>query len=104
VPRAALVRPVSALVRLSNGGECRRRRLGVAGDRIGCAFELPDHRAEFEFEQFENFLGGIAVRSIGRIDNDRRPHRQRFDRGYSRFQLAFFEIGGTPLATLGTCK
>jgi len=40
---------------LSNGGERRRRRLGVAGDRIGRAFELPDHRAEFEFEQFENF-------------------------------------------------
>jgi len=74
---------------LSNGGERRRRRLGVAGDRIGRAFELPDHRAEFEFEQFENFLGGIAVRSIGRIGNDRRPLRHRFDRGHRRFQLTF---------------
>jgi hypothetical protein len=49
----------------ADGGERRRRRLGAAGDRIGRAFELPDHRAEFEFEQFEDFLGGFAFRRAG---------------------------------------
>ena len=48
---------------LANRGESRSRGLGAAGDRIGRAFQLPDHRAQFEFEQFEDFRGGIAVRN-----------------------------------------
>ena len=59
---AALVRPVRASVRSRMVGERRRGGLGAAGDRIGGALELADHGAQFEFEQFEDFPGGIAVR------------------------------------------
>ena len=50
---------------LANGGERRGGGLGAAGDRIGRAFELADHRAEFEFEQFEDFPGGIVLGTAG---------------------------------------
>jgi len=37
------------------------RRLGAAGDRIGGALDLADHGAEFELQQFQDFLGGITL-------------------------------------------
>ena len=46
---------------LADGGKRRRGRLGAAGDRIGRALELADHRAKFEFQQFEDLLGRIAL-------------------------------------------
>ncbi len=61
VPCAALVRPVRASVRWRMVGQRGRGRLGAAGDRIGRALELADHGAEFEFQQFEDFLGRIAL-------------------------------------------
>src|SRR6266436_3518767 len=63
---------------LSNGGERRRRRLCAIGDRMGRAFELPDHGAELELEQFEDFPGGIAIRNAGYVSRDRRRRRNRY--------------------------
>ena len=73
---------------LADGGERRRRRLGAAGDRIGRALELPDHRAEFEFEQFEDFAGGIAGRVAGGIGRRPAPasRGRRLDGRRSRFR------------------
>ena len=39
----------------ADGGKRRRGRLGAAGDRIGRALELADHRAKFEFQQLQDF-------------------------------------------------
>ena len=50
---------------LADGGKRRGGRLGAAGDRIGRALELADHRAEFEFQQFEDGLGRIALGADG---------------------------------------
>ncbi len=71
---------------LADGCERRCGCLGATGDRIGCALELPDHRAEFKFEQFEDFPGGIAVRRRASLGRDRRRHRLRFHHGRSRFR------------------
>ena len=61
VPCAALVRPVRASVRWRMVESVAARRLGAAGNRIGRALELADHRAEFEFQQLEDCLGRIAL-------------------------------------------
>ena len=57
---------------LADGGKRRRGGLGAAGDRIGRALELADHGAQFEFQQFEDFPGRIALRS----DRAHRSQRQ----------------------------
>ena len=46
-----------------------------------CAMMLADHGAEFEFQQFEDFLGRIVVRGIGhgrRRNGGIRRSRRRF--------------------------
>ena len=63
VPCAALVRLGQGIGALADGGKRRSRRLGAAGDRIGGALELADHRAEFEFQQFKDCPGRIALGS-----------------------------------------
>ena len=55
--------------------------------RMGGAFELSDHGAEFEFEQFEDFAGGIAVRAGGsHVGNNGYPRRLRLDIRRRRFR------------------
>ena len=49
----------------ADGGKRRRGRLGAAGDRIGRALELADHRAKFEFQQLKDLPGGIALGGDG---------------------------------------
>ncbi len=51
---------------LADGGKRGRGRFGAAGDRIGRALELADHPAKFEFQQFKDRLGGIALDGLGR--------------------------------------
>ncbi len=89
---------------LADGGERRRRGLGAAGDRIGRAFELADHRAQFEFEQFEDFLGGIAVRSRVSIGGDRGLRRLGFDGRRSRFRRTLSKQTERHGPLSGTCN
>jgi len=89
---------------LANGGERRRRRLGAISDRMGRAFELPDHGAQFEFEQFEDFLGGIAVRDAGNFSRDRRRRRHGFGGRRGRFRQTLSKQSERHWATLKTCK
>src|SRR5258708_3178398 len=71
---------------ITDGGGGRRRRLGASGDGMGGALELPDHRAEFELEQFEDFACGIAVGRGGRIGRHRCRHSLRLNHRRSRFR------------------
>ena len=70
---------------LANGGKRRRGRFGAARHRVGCAFELPDDRAELDLEQFEDFLGGIIFGG---------------SRGCDRFCSWFYNRRGRFLRTL----
>ena len=45
----------------ADGGKRGRGGLRAASDGIGRRLELADHGAEFEFQQFQDFLGGIAL-------------------------------------------
>ena len=46
---------------LADGGKGGRGGLGTAGNRSGGTFELADHAAEFELQQFKDFLRRVAV-------------------------------------------
>ncbi len=70
---------------LANGRERGRGGLGAAGDRLGRALELADHRAEFDFQKFEDLFGRIAVRSRGGISGNSRIGLWRYS-GRSRFR------------------
>jgi hypothetical protein len=61
-------------------GEYRPGRLGAARDGGGRAFELADHPAEFQFEQFEDLLGGIGLGRTGNLGSVRGLCRLRLDR------------------------
>src|SRR3954469_14895894 len=70
-------------------------RLRAAGHRIGRALELADHGAEFEFQEFEDFLRRIVMRGLGhgrrrnggihccrlRFGSSEQAKRHRFSRG-----------------------
>jgi hypothetical protein len=67
--------------------------LGLAGYPAGNLLQISGDVREFDPKAADPVRKPIdqafAVRSIGRIGNDRRPHRHRFDRRHSRFQLTF---------------
>ncbi len=80
---------------VADGGQRRRGRLGAAGDRIGRALELADHAAEFEFQQFKDFLGRIAFRRgrVGRTPQPPEPWARRQPRSLPALA---FETNRTP--------
>ena len=84
---------------LADGGKRRGGRLGAAGDRIGRALELADHRAEFEFQQFEDFLGRIAFGGDG-LGRGRGWRNLGFSGRRSRFRHPLFETNRTPWGLL----
>jgi len=57
---------------VTDGCERGGGRFGTAGDRIGGAFELPDHGAELEFQQFQDFPGRITFSGRGGLGIGRR--------------------------------
>ena len=90
VPCAALVRLGQGVGALADGGKRRSGRLGAAGDRIGRALELADHRAEFEFQQFQDCLGRIALGADG-LGRGRGLRNLGFSGRRSRFRHPLFE-------------
>ncbi|MGY3464366.1 hypothetical protein ACVW0I_001237 [Bradyrhizobium sp. LM6.11] len=68
---AALVRPGQRVGAVADGGKRRGGRPGAAGHRIGGALELANHRSQLEFQQFQDFLGGIALNGRSGLGIDR---------------------------------
>ena len=85
---AALVRPVSASVRWRMVASVVAVASAPPATEFA-ALELPDHRAQLELEQFEDFPGGIAVRSAGSVCRNGRQRRLRLNRRRSRFRQTF---------------
>ena len=83
---AALVRPVRASVRWRMVESVAAVGLGAAGDRIGRALELADHGAEFEFQQFQDFPGRIALGADGIGRNGQGWRKLGCDGRRSRFR------------------
>ena len=75
---------------LADGGKRRGGRLGAAGDRIGRALELADHRAKFEFQQFKDCPGRIALGADG-LSRGRGLRNLGFSGRRSRFRHLLFE-------------
>ncbi len=57
---------------VANGRKCRGGRFGAAGNRIGSPLELANHRAQLEFQQFQDFPGGIAFDGRSGLGTGRR--------------------------------
>ena len=93
MPCAALVRLGQGVGAVADGRKRRGRRLGAAGDRIGGALELADHRAELEVQQFKDGPGRIVGRIVsGRgLGGGRRLRNLGFGRGRSRFRQSLSE-------------
>jgi hypothetical protein len=67
---------------VADGGKRRCGRFGAARHRIGGALELADHRAQLEFQQFQDFpgritFGGRCGRGMGRRRRSLRGGRGR---------------------------
>ncbi|MHC2663570.1 hypothetical protein ACVINX_004355 [Bradyrhizobium diazoefficiens] len=58
-------------------------RFGAAGHRIGGALELANHRAQLEFQQFQDFPGRIALSGRAGLGMGRRRRSLRGGRGRS---------------------
>jgi hypothetical protein len=64
---------------LPDGRKRRCGRFGAAGHRTGRALELADHRAKFQFEKFQDLLGGIGLGGGGYLGHGGSRRNLGFD-------------------------